>query len=621
MCIRDRIILGASYGPVPLSPGLQDPNASWLEIISGSVQKANYDMLKSVKEKAGQSGFQAIIRIGTSSKKDCIGPLHDLTAAFRILESAGVKIYAENENPKKVTEATVPFHFPLKLSVKEIVPFTLLPVGEDELPGAAPLHPKQALPPTWYHAPKFQSQKRTFATALSCEDLSISPEDSLLHTILIGPTGSGKSTAMLNLILSDINAGRGVLVIDPKYDLVNDVLERIPPHRQNDVVVIDPASPNPVGFNPLAVGHDADKELVADTVLSTMKEIWADSWGIRTADITNAALLTLLETPGASLMWLPELLTNSAFRASITANVKDEIALKPFWKRFESMTDYECRQQIEPVLNKLRQLYMRPKLRDILGQETPKFNLNELFTKSKIVLVPLNKGIIGGESARLLGSLLVGLTWALALGRAKIPQEKRKMACLYIDELQDYLSLPTDLSDALAQARGMGLSVTMAHQYRAQVPQLLRAGIDANARNKIVFGLTGADAKDMAGMSDNLDALDFASLPRYYIYANILSGGRSTGWVQGVTLPKPEPLQGAAELRAVSMKRYGVPAETVESQLAARFQSIAPDPEEEAKEFKDGAVGRRRRRRKTSDNDKTQDGDNEDKRESKGANP
>ena len=146
---------------------------------------------------------------------------------------------------------------------------------------------------------------------------------------------------MLNLILSDINAGRGVLVIDPKYDLVNDVLERIPPHRQNDVVVIDPASPNPVGFNPLAVGHDADKELVADTVLSTMKEIWADSWGIRTADITNAALLTLLETPGASLMWLPELLTNSAFRASITANVKDEIALKPFWKRFESMTDYE----------------------------------------------------------------------------------------------------------------------------------------------------------------------------------------------------------------------------------------------------------------------------------------
>ena len=173
-----------------------------------------------------------------------------------------------------------------------IVPFTLLPVGEDELPGAAPLHPKQALPPTWYHAPKFQSQKRTFATALSCEDLSISPEDSLLHTILIGPTGSGKSTAMLNLILSDINAGRGVLVIDPKYDLVNDVLERIPPHRQNDVVVIDPASPNPVGFNPLAVGHDADKELVADTVLSTMKEIWADSWGIRTADITNCLLYT-----------------------------------------------------------------------------------------------------------------------------------------------------------------------------------------------------------------------------------------------------------------------------------------------------------------------------------------
>ena len=214
------------------------------------------------------------------------------------------------------------------------------------------------------------------------------------------------------------------------------------------------------------------------------------------------------------------------------------------------------------------------------------------------MLVPLNKGVIGGESARLLGSLIVGLAWTLALGRANVPQQQRKMACIYIDELQDYLSLPTDLSDALAQARGMGLAVTMAHQYRDQLPVLLRSGVDANARNKIIFGISGKDAKDMAAMADGLEALDFASLMRYHVYASFQSGGRNTGWVQGVTLPKPEPLQGAAEIRAASMARYGTPAEAVEAELKKIFADTATPPQEEAKGFKKSGIGRRRKEQK-----------------------
>ncbi len=578
-----QIVLGGSYSPVPLS---------------GGIQKATSDMVKSAKEKAEQSGFQAVIRIGSSNRKDYIAPLHSLTAAFRILESAGVKIYTASENPKKLTEAGVPWHFPLRLSVKELSGFMLLPVGEDALPGTASLHPKAALPPGWYREPEFKSGDRSFAAAINGEKLSISPQDALEHTIILGPTGSGKSTAMLNLILSDIGAGRGVLVIDPKQDLVDDVLERIPTHRRKDVVVVDPASPEPVGFNPLSCAKGKDKELAADTVLSVLKEIFADSWGVRTQDILSAAILTLMEVDGASLMWLPELLTNEKFRATITKNVKDEIALKPFWSHFENLTLYQRQQMTEPVLNKLRQFLLRPKLRGCLGQGHPKFDLNDLYTKSKIVLVPLNKGVIGGESARLLGSLIVGLAWTLALGRANVPQQQRKMACIYIDELQDYLSLPTDLSDALAQARGMGLAVTMAHQYRDQLPVLLRSGVDANARNKIIFGISGKDAKDMAAMADGLEALDFASLMRYHVYASFQSGGRNTGWVQGVTLPKPEPLQGAAEIRAASMARYGTPAEAVEAELKKIFADTATPPQEEAKGFKKSGIGRRRKEQK-----------------------
>ena len=144
-------------------------------------------------------------------------------------------------------------------------------------------------------------------------------------------------------------------------------------------------------------------------------------------DVLGAALLTLAQCEGATLLWLPALLTDEAFRRKVTANITDKIGLAPFWANFEAMKESERRQEIAPVLNKSRQLILRPCLRNVLGQSKPKFTMMDLFTKRRIVLVPLNKGIIGQESARLLGSLIVGLTWTLALSRAW----KRRDKCAF----------------------------------------------------------------------------------------------------------------------------------------------------------------------------------------------
>ena len=173
------------------------------------------------------------------------------------------------------------------------------------------------------------------------------------------------------------------------------------------------------------------------------------------------------------------------------------------------------------------------------------------------MLVPLNKGIIGAESARLLGSLIVGLSWMLALSRAKQSPDARCLVSIFIDELQSYLALPTDLAEALSQARGLGVGFTLAHQYRAQLNPAIRAAIDANARNKVVFNLNAADAKDMAAMAPELETVDFMSLERYQIYTSLQSDGRGTGWVSGKTSPAPIPLRLPVELKARSMHRYG----------------------------------------------------------------
>ena len=286
------------------------------------------------------------------------------------------------------------------------------------------------------------------------------------------------------------------------------------------------------------------------------------------------------------------LLTDENFRRKITSKVKDRMALRPFWEQFEALRDTEKKQQISPVLNKLRQLTLRPGLRNVLGQAKPKFSLMDLFYKRKVVLVPLNKGLTGGESARLLGSLIVGLTWTLALSRAGIPAEKRHIVEIYIDELQDYLSLPTDLSDALAQARGLGVGLTLAHQYRDQLPINIRSGIDANARNKIVFGLSSKDAKDMAAMAPELTAEDFMTLPRYQIYTSFQSNGRNTGWIQGKTLPPPPALRDAADLKANCQATYGIPAEQIEEEYLNIFTTNNRNAEENPGDIN---IGRKKR--------------------------
>lgn len=570
-----QIVLGRGFPPSPVPRKLSDPHESWLDKALFGLRDATADSLKSAKQKTEQFMFQTILRVGASGG-NAEGRIDQILSAFRVLQSAGVNLRAFSEDPLHIATVYVPWQINLRLSVKEIAPFLLLPEGEDDLPGVAGLHPKRLLPPRWYQVPATPTQDRTFALSLNStqKPLSISPLDALEHSILLGPTGSGKSTVLEHLILSDIKAGRSVLVLDPKADLVTNILERIPNSRREDVVVIDPSDACPVGFNPLHFHGYNNQALVADAVLAVLKEIFSDSWGIRTQQILSAALLTLTEQKDATLLWLPSLLTDETFRQRIVSHCHDRIGLLPFWQQYEAMKESERSASIAPVLNKMQQFIFRPGLRAVLGQSKPKFDLMDLFLKRKIVLVPLNRGIVGGESARLLGSLIVGLTWTLALSRANLPAEKRHLVSVYIDELQDYLSLPTDLSDALAQARGLGVGMTLAHQYRGQLPPEIRAGVDANARNKIIFGLNGTDAKEIVHQTPELTAEDFIRLPRYHIYANIMQNRRATGWMSGVTLPPDPPLRMAAELKAESMKRYGKPAEEVDAEFLRLMDSL-----------------------------------------------
>ena len=564
--------LGRRFAPQAL--GRVEPQG-WLELLGlVSPPSVSGERGRRMRAQVGRHRAAASLRLGVRAASPLRQRvlLQGLLGALRLLEGPGVRLRARTEHPAKLDGVRRPWRAGLELGAGEIVAMAGWPVGEGALPATPSAHPR-VLP-----LPQARETQRAFATGVADqagERLGISIGDALYHTVLLGPTGAGKSTALAHLALADIAAGRGVLLIDPKTDLVADILARIPEQRRDDVVVIDPTSSRPVGINPLARTQTtcgASPELVADTVLATFKGVFAESWGVRVEQVLAAALVTLARTPGATLVDLPLLLTNPAYRQRlIAASGADPLGTGQFWAAYEALSEAQRQQWVGPVLTRLQPFLIRPHLRATLGQAAPSFDLGEVFTRRRIVLVSLNKGVLGAESARLLGSLLVGQLWPLILARAAVEPSRRHVVSVFIDEVQDYLSLPGSLADALAQARSLGAAFHLAHQYRGQLPAALKAGIDANARNKIIFSLSAADAAELARQAIDLEAADFQLLPRFGVYARTMHHGRENPWCQATTLPPTPPTQDALALRASSQARYGQDAAQVEAALLARI--------------------------------------------------
>ena len=577
--------LGRRFAPEAC--GRVEPQG-WLELLGlVPVPSLSGERGRRLKMQVGRHRAAASLRLGVRAASPLRQRtlLQGLLGALRLLEGPGVRLRARTEHPAKLDAVRRPWRAGLELGAGEIVAMAGWPVGELPLPATPSAHPRVLA------LPAARERQRAFATGVADqagERLGISIGDALYHTVLLGPTGAGKSTALAHLALADIHAGRGVLLIDPKTDLVADILARIPEQRRDDVVVIDPTSSRPVGINPLAraqtargasssvggsaPGGSASPELVADTVLATLKGVFAESWGVRVEQVLSAALVTLARTPGATLVDLPLVLTNAVYRQRlIAASGEDPLGTGQFWAAYEALSEAQRQQWIGPVLTRLQPFLIRPHLRATLGQAAPSFDLGEVFTRRRIVLVSLNKGVLGAESARLLGSLLVGQLWPLILARAAVEPSRRHVVSVFIDEVQDYLSLPGSLADALAQARSLGAAFHLAHQYRGQLPAALKAGIDANARNKIIFSLSAADAAELARQAIGLEAADFQLLPRFGVYARTMHHGRENPWCHATTLPPTPPVQDALTLRASSQARYGQDAAQTEAALLARI--------------------------------------------------
>ena len=569
--------LGRRFAPQAL--GRVEPQG-WLEILGlVPIPSLSGERGRRMRAQVGRHRAAVCLRLGVRAASPLRQRvlLQGLLGALRLAEGPGVRLRARTEHPAKLDGVRRPWRPGLELGAGEIVAMAGWPVGELPLPLLGSGHPRLVAPPPEVGSGSSQRVVGVSAVPGEAGLVRLPIADAVYHTHLLGPTGVGKSTVLLSLALADAAEGRGLLLLDPKGDLAADFVARLPEERAGDVVVLDPTNPCPVGFNPLA-GPPELAVVTAEAVLGVLAELFRDSWGIRTADVLSAALLTLARIPQATLVWLVPLLTNPAFRRRVLALAPpDPLGTDVFWQGYEAKPVRTQAVEVAPVLNKLRQLMLRPGLRAMLGQAQPRFGLADLLEHRRIVVVNLNQGLLGAGAARLLGTLLVAQLWQHLLARQAEPAQRRQIVSVYIDEVQAFLAgLPGSLADALAQARSLGAAFHLAHQYRGQLSTEMMQAVETNTRSKVYFALSATDAAAAARLAPELEAADFQLLAQYQAYATVMHHGRRSGWFSLATRPAPPAVRDPALLYAASHARYGIPAEQTEAELIALTSGTAP---------------------------------------------
>lgn len=399
-------------------------------------------------------------------------------------------------------------------------------------------------------------------------------DDRRRHVYVIGKTGMGKSTLLENMIRADIEAGKGVGVIDPHGDLAEAVLRFIPKHRTNDVIVFDPSDRGfPIAFNMLEGKNVEQRAVIASGLVGVFKKLYAESWGPRLEHFLRNTILALIEAPDTTILGIPRMLVDKDYRAKILHFVEDPM-VRSFWEtEFNALPPAKLAEAVGPIQNKVGQFLSTSIIRNIVGQPKSTLDLRFAMDKGKIVIINLSKGKIGEDNSTMLGSMLITKFQIDAMSRADTPEKDRRDFSLYVDEFQNFAT--DSFATILSEARKYRLSLTMANQYIEQMSEEVRAAVFGNVGSLVSFQVGIDDAKVLSEQFDEELVLPahLAGLPKYKVYNRIMVDGMTTPVFSGDTLPPPaldtdeDPEERAKKIVNFSRQRYAKPQADVEDRI------------------------------------------------------
>lgn len=381
--------------------------------------------------------------------------------------------------------------------------------------------------------------------------IGLTEDERRRHMYILGATGTGKSTMLLSMINSDLNNNKGIAVVDPHGDLIDEILQIIPKNRISDVVYFNPDDINyPIGINLLELSKglsedDAlrEKEYIAESIISLFHKIYTEKYsGPRMEYILRNTIYTAFSVPNATLFTIYKLLINTPFRKSVVRNLTDENLLD-FWKfEFAKAGDYQKVKMISPITNKIGRFLFSPTSKKILDQERSTIDFEKIMNDKKILLCNLSKGKIGEDNSKVLGVVMMAKLQLAALKRARIPAENRTDFYLYVDEFQNFAT--PAFAQVLSEARKYRLNAILAHQTTSQLEDSSLVNITlANTGTVICFRTANPEDEKMIlpQFRPYIKQGEIASLPSYRFYMR-LGALHPEEPFSGITMPVIVPL-------------------------------------------------------------------------------
>ena len=450
-----------------------------------------------------------------------------------------------------VGEIATFFHFPTqKLTTLHNISWhkTILSEPPENLPVAEYLDSVEKSETNFFAATEFKNKVTNFG---------IKTNDRRKHFYLIGKTGTGKSTLIANMAISDIRNRKGICVIDPHGDLSEILLNYIPSYRVNDVIYLNPAdSKYPFSLNPLTVDNPEQKELVVSGIVAIFHKLYGHTWGPRLEYILRNSLLSVISLPEATLLMVQDILTDDNFRHKVVGQMTDRV-LKNYWvNEFENMHPRIKSESISPILNKVGQFTSSHLMRNIIKNPKSTVNLEKIMNEEKIVIMNLAQGRIGEDNAALLGAMTITKIQLAAMNRVSMPEHQRKDFYLYVDEFQNFAT--TSFIKILSEARKYRLNLILANQYISQVPEDVRAAIFGNVGTMMSF-IIGAQDSAYVGkeFGERFKAEDLLLLGNYQGIIKLSIDGITQSPFLCQTLPLPKSVtQNREKVIRLSREKY-----------------------------------------------------------------
>ncbi len=412
--------------------------------------------------------------------------------------------------------------------------------------------------------------------------------DRMRHLYIIGQTGTGKSKLMTNTIIQDIQQGNGVCMIDPHGTDIAEVLGAIPPERYDDIIYFDPSRMERViGLNMLEYdpAKPEQKTFVVNELLSIFEKLYSSSpegLGPMFQQYFRNATMLVMEDPesGNTLMDISRVMADAQYRRYKLSKAKNPVVVQ-FWNEIATKAGGEASLEniIPYIISKTDPITANDYLRPIVGQQHSSFNFRKLMDERKILLVNLSKGRLGEINANLIGMIIVGKILMAALSRVDDPTRSFPPFYLHIDEFQN-VSTPA-IASILSEARKYKLSLTVVHQFIAQLDDEIRDAVFGNVGSLVAFRVGTEDAQFLEQQfAPVFSAKDIMNTPNYNALVRILANGVPTKPFSVVMRPpiKSDPAM-ANQIAEYSLSRYGRPRVEVEAEIAARYaKKPAPIP-------------------------------------------